>query len=73
MHGLLAFYRQEAEALKIAKVQTSAFVKPLTGPDTERCPACGSAAVVVAGQQLVGDEMRETKRCGQCGKQWAAG
>ena len=73
MHGLLAFYRQEAEALKIAKVQTSAFVKPLTGPDTERCPACGSAAVVVAGQQLVGDEMRETKRCGQCGRQWAAG
>lgn len=69
-HGLLEWYSQESKAVKIAKVEQSAFLKPVTGPDTPVCPKCGGNAIAFIGQSLSGDTMRDNMRCGQCGDQW---
>lgn len=69
-HGVVELYRQEAAALKIAKVEQSAFVKPVISTTTSSCPKCASVSIVAIGPVLDGSTMRETMRCGQCGNQW---
>lgn len=72
MHGLVAYYREEADKLKIAKVEQSAFIKPVVGANTQKCPKCGSAAIAVMGSVFDKGQMVEAYRCGQCGGQWTA-
>ena len=69
-HGLLAHYQKEAENMKTQKIVVSTFGKPANGPDTPKCPTCGSTAIVAVGTAFVGDTLIERKRCGQCGNQW---
>lgn len=68
MHGMLAWYRDEASKLVLAQKAANQDAVPIPNG---ACPQCGSVSVSSNGVVMVGENAGEGKRCGQCGHGWS--